>query len=76
MKKTNISDIKTAFPDACAPDIADYYGKKMNTWRKVFEGHPPWEKVKFHGLKKKEDRPMNMLNTAKVLCDCFADLTF
>ncbi len=76
MKNTNISDIKTAFPDACAPNIADYYGKKMNTWRKVFEGHPPWEKVKFHGLKKKEDRPMNMLNTAKVLCDCFADLTF
>lgn len=76
MKNTNISDIKTAFPDACAPNIADYYGKKMNTWRNVFEGHPPWEKVKFHGLKKKEDRPMNMLNTAKVLCDCFADLTF
>ncbi len=76
MKGTKISDIKTVFPEVCAPNIADYYGKKINTWRSVFEGRPPWEKVKFHGLKKKDVRLMNMLNTAKVLCDCFSDLTF
>ena len=76
MKNTNISDIKTAFPDVCAPNTDSYYSEKIARWRKVFEGHPPWEKVKFHGLKKKADRPMNMLNTAKVLCDCFSDITF
>lgn len=73
---TNITQIKTAFPDACVPDIDGYYSKQINGWRNVFEGHPPWEKVKIHGLKKREDRKMNMLNTAKVLCDCFSDLTF
>lgn len=76
MINTNISDIKTAFPDTSAPDIENYYQNKIQTWRNVFEGHPPWETVSVQGLEKKQERPMNMLNTAKVLCDCFSDLTF
>ncbi len=73
---TKISDIKTAFPGAFPPDIDSYYSEKINGWKNVFEGHPPWEKVKVNGLKKREDRKMNKLNVAKVLCDCFSDLTF
>lgn len=76
MTITNISDIQTAFPNICPPNISGYYDKKIAGWKNIFEGHPPWKKVKFHGLKKKEDRLMSMLNTAKVLCDCFSDLTF
>ncbi|MCM1055876.1 MAG: phage portal protein [Bacteroides sp.] len=71
-----ISDICTVFPDLSAPAARSGYDKKIQGWRNVFEGRPPWEKVRFHGLKKKENRSMNMLNAAKVLCDCFADLTF
>ncbi|MBD5104472.1 MAG: phage portal protein [Ruminococcaceae bacterium] len=71
---TNIAQIKTAFPDV--PDIDGYYSEQINGWRNVFEGHPPWEKVRVQGLEKKQERKMNMLNTAKVLCDCFSDLTF
>lgn len=76
MISTNISDIKTAFPDTSAPAIDSYYSEKIKGWRDVFEGHPPWEKVSVQGLEKKQERKMNMLNTAKVLCDCFSDLTF
>lgn len=71
---TNIAQIKTAFPDV--PDIDSYYSEQINGWRNVFEGRPPWEKVRVQGLEKKQERKMNMLNTAKVLCDCFSDLTF
>jgi len=73
---TKISDIKTAFPGTFPPNIDSYYSEKINGWKNVFEGHPPWEKVKVNGLKKREDRKMNTLNVAKVLCDCFSDLTF
>ncbi len=73
---TKISDIKTAFPDISAPDTENYYQNQIREWRNIFEGHPPWEKVSVQGLKKKRKRSMNMLNVAKVLCDCFADLTF
>ena len=71
---TNIAQIKTAFPDV--PDIDGYYSEQINGWRNVFEGHPSWEKVSVQGLEKKQERKMNKLNTAKVLCDCFSDLTF
>lgn len=76
MINTDLSVIKTAFPDVCPSGIDSYYSEKITRWRNVFEGHPPWEKVSFQGLKQKDNRSMNMLNTAKVLCDCFADLTF
>lgn len=71
-----ISEIKAAFTDVHIPDIDSYYSDKIKNWQNIFEGHPPWEMVRAHGLKKKEERKMNMLNTAKVLCDCFSDLTF
>lgn len=71
-----ISEIKAAFTDVHIPDIDSYYSDKIKNWQNIFESHPPWEMVKAHGLKKKEERKMNMLNTAKVLCDCFSDLTF
>lgn len=71
---TNIAQIKAVFPDV--PDIDGYYNEQINGWRNVFEGRPPWEKVRVQGLEKKQERKLNMLNTAKVLCDCFSDLTF
>ncbi len=71
-----ISEIKAALKAVHIPDIDSYYNDKIRNWKNIFEGHPPWQAVKVHGLKKKEERKMNMLNTAKVLCDCFSDLTF
>lgn len=71
-----ISEIKAALKDVHIPDIGSYYSDKIKNWQNIFEGHPPWQTVKVYGLKKKEERKMNMLNTAKVLCDCFSDLTF
>lgn len=71
---TNIAQIKAVFPDV--PDIDGYYNEQINGWGNVFEGRPPWEKVRVQGLEKKQERKLNMLNTAKVLCDCFSDLTF
>lgn len=71
-----ISEIKSALANVRIPDIDSYYSDKIKNWQNIFEGHPPWQTVKVHGLKKKEERKMNMLNTAKVLCDCFSDLTF
>ena len=72
-----ISDIQTAFPEAKLPDLNDYYTKKIKMWQEVFEGNPNWKTVKRPMLKGKDtSRTMGMLNVAKVLCDCFADLTF
>lgn len=71
-----ISEIKASLKAVHIPDIDSYYNDKIKNWKNIFEGCPPWQAVKVHGLKKKEERKMNMLNTAKVLCDCFSDLTF
>lgn len=72
----DISAIRQAYPDRNIPDVESYYSEHIALWKNVFENNPPWAKVKHSGLYKKGDRRMNMLNVAKVLCDCFSDLTF
>ncbi|MCM1335628.1 MAG: phage portal protein [Bacteroides sp.] len=73
----NVSDIERAFPGMTAPALNRYYADKIALWRRIFEGRPPWEKTKKGGLyRQRERRELNRLNTAKVLCDCFSDLTF
>lgn len=72
----NISAIKTAFPDMNIPGVENYYNEHIAIWKNVFENNPDWKKVKRSGLYKKGTRDINTLNVAKVLCDCFSDLTF
>ena len=72
-----ISDIQTAFPDIVVPNIGNYYTEKIQLWQNVFEGDPSWKTVGTPTVSdKKKTRTMGMLNVAKVLCDCFTDLTF
>lgn len=72
----NINAVQQAYPEISIPDIQDFYSDKISLWKNVFENNPPWKKVKRSGLYKKDKRTMNMLNTAKIICDCFSDLTF
>jgi len=72
----NITAIKQAFPDTNIPDVESYYNTHIEEWKNIFENNPPWKKVKICGLYKKGDRDINRLNVGKVLCDCFADLSF
>ncbi len=72
----NISDISTAFPEIKLPDIGSYYSEKIAVWQRIYENEPYWKYVRKRSLKKKGRRKMELLNTAKVLCDCFSDLTF
>lgn len=64
-----------AFPNADLPALESFYSK-INTWSDVYKGTPSWNKVKRSGLYKSGDRAMNLLNTAKVVCDSFSDLCF
>lgn len=73
--KIIVSDVMTVFSEINIPDISGYY-QKIDEWKDIFENNPPWKEVKRSGLHSKGMRIMNMLNTAKVLCDCFSDLTF
>ncbi len=71
-----IDTIRTAYPDMRIPNVEGYYSEHITRWKNIFENDPPWKQVKIGGLYKKGNREMNRLNTAKVLCDCFSDLTF
>lgn len=72
----DIQAIKQAFPQRNIPLVGSYYSEYIEKWKKIFENNPPWKKVKKGGLYKKGTRDMNTLNAAKVLCDCFSELTF
>lgn len=66
-----------AFPNESFPGDGGYY-EKIDYWRRVYEGHPKWERTKRAGLGKGGERLMNMLCTGKILCDelarkCFAE---
>lgn len=69
------SEIKQVFPQLTVPDISDYYTDEIEPAKKVYQGSPPWERVTNSGIKKKS-RSRALLNTAKVVCDKLAALTF
>ena len=69
-------DIKQAFPDANAPDVGSYYSEHIAAWKKIYEGKPPWRRVKKTGLYAKGDREKKQLNVANALCDKFTSLLF
>ncbi len=72
----NIEAVRTAYPDMVIPNVGSYYSSHIARWKNIFENNPSWKTVKRGGLYKKGSRQMNRLNVAKVLCDCFSDLTF
>ena len=71
----NSEKIKQAFPGEHFPEDGSYYAK-MDMWQRIYEGEPEWKVVKQAGLGKGGKRRMNMLNTAKILCDEFAHKCF
>lgn len=71
----NTDKIKQAFPKESFPEDNGFFAK-MYGWQLIYEGSPDWLSVKRAGLGKGGKRRMNMLNTAKILCDEFAHKCF
>ena len=71
----NSEKIRQAFPGDLFPEDNGFYAK-MDGWQLIYEGSPDWRSVKRAGLGKGGKRLMNMLNTAKILCDEFAHKCF
>lgn len=72
-----LNDYKAAFPNEDAPNLEKFYNDMYN-WTEIYKGKPYWNRVKRSGLYKKGLRRMNLMNTAKQLCDelsvlCFAE---
>ena len=71
----NNDKIKQAFPGERFPEDGGYYAK-IDLWQRIYEGEPEWMKVNRAGLGKGGKRRMNMLGTAKILCDEFSHKCF
>ena len=71
-----IDKMRQAFPKEEFPGDSGFYGSYIDGWQAVYEGRPQWRRVKRAGLNKGTERQMNMLNTAKILCDEFAHKCF
>ena len=69
-------DIKTAFPELDLSNVGDYFSEHIAAWKKIYEGKPKWSETKKTGLYAKGNRPLNMLNAAKVLADELTALVF
>lgn len=69
------SEIRSAFPEIAIPNIGDYYAREIEAAKRVYQGSPPWKRVRSAGLKKKT-RDRALLNAAKVVCDKMAALTY
>lgn len=69
-------DISSVFPDLKIVDISDYYSVEIAEAKDIYQCHPPWENVPSSNLGKKKSRKRAMLNTAKIVCDKLATLTF
>lgn len=63
-----IDKMRQAFPDMEFPGDNGFFSE-MAEWRRIYEGFPYWRRVKRAGLGKGGERRINMLNTAKLLCD-------
>ena len=71
----NSEKMRQAFSGELFPEDNGFYAK-MDGWQLIYEGSPDWRSVKRAGLGKGGKRRMNMLNTAKILCDEFAHKCF
>lgn len=72
----NIAEnVNRIYPSPTASEAAAYYGK-IEEWRDIYAGLPPWKTVSFTTLTGKKTRRMDMLNTAKLLCDSLSAFTF
>lgn len=69
------SEIQSAFPNIAIPNIGGYYTREIEAAKRVYQGSPPWKRVRSAGLKKKT-RDRALLNAAKVVCDKMAALTY
>ncbi len=69
------NEIKEVFPQLAIADISDYYASEIAPAKAVYQGDPPWKRVTNSGIRKKT-RNRALLNTAKVVCDKMAALTF
>ena len=64
-------DIGKVFLKGGNAELRQYYAS-ADSWRRIYSGEPEWKTVKKSGLYRGGTRRMNMLGTAKVLCDRFA----
>ncbi len=71
---TDITLVRKAFGEL-PRGTAEHFGR-MELWRDIYSGEPPWQYVKRSGLYGRGERRMAMLGCAKVLCDSLAALTF
>ena len=71
----NSEKIRQAFPGDLFPEDNGFYAT-MDGGELIYAGSPDWRSVKRAGLGKGGKRRMNMLNTAKILCDEFAHKCF
>lgn len=68
----NVSeDVSRVFHKNGNAELRRYYAS-AESWRRIYSGEPEWKTVKKSGLYRGGTRRMNMLGTAKVLCDRFA----
>ena len=66
-----IDDVSKVFGKCTGALLRQYYASAEG-WRRIYSGEPDWKTVKKSGLYRGGSRRMNMLGTAKVLCDRFA----
>ncbi len=71
-----IEKMRQAFPEEEFPGDNGFYSGYMDRWQDIYEGRPKWREVKRAGLNRGTVRQMNMLNTAKILCDEFSHKCF
>lgn len=69
------NEIQSAFPGITIPNIGNYYTREIEAAKRVYQGSPPWKRVRSAGIKKK-NRDRALLNAAKVVCDKMAALTY
>lgn len=70
------SNVSEAFPQLKLVDISDYYKNEIESAKNIYQNHPPWGKIPCSNLGKKKTRHLALMNTAKIVCDKLATLTF
>lgn len=73
-----IKGVKTAFSNKDVPDYEVFYSDYIDKWKNAWKGNPEWKPARKTGLypTKEKRRDRKCLNTAKALCNEFANLTF
>ena len=71
------ADVQRAFPELkLDTSQSRFYSDVIAVCKDIYSGAPSWKQVKRAGLSSKGQRDMETLNTAKVLCDEFSNMTF